>query len=320
MKIRVQFILYTIIFCSLLTTNAQDMFSAAINGKEDLIKNAIKNNQNWIDSTNRRGRTLLHQACYGGQFKLAEYLINKGAVVNRKDKNDYNIIHFIIHSMAHPKNKYEFSKKILKTNPSLAKARNNTGLEPLAWAGNDIESTIDLLLNCGVNVNAQDYNGFSALHHWTMYWKDDLSQYLIDKGANVNLKDNFNRTPLHLAAITGREDKMLLLLKNKADINLTDKFGYTPLDYTKKYNHAGLEKELINLGGISNNQNDMDLVKTNLKANEVAVWYFSNNSWDVRLNDNVLFFNYDRRISVLHDLQMETAHLDLASLLISHNY
>ena len=54
-------------------------------------------------------------------------------------------------------------------------------------------------------------------------------QVLIQHGADVAAQDNTGSTPLHLASSSGRIDTVRLLLKHSVDVNAHDESRKTPL-------------------------------------------------------------------------------------------
>jgi len=86
-----------------------------------------------------------------------------------------------------------------------------------------------------VNVNAQDKDGMTALHHAVVSNSNvDVVKYLIEKGADVNAKSNKGLTPFHLEAfrigLGISRGAGIILLENGADVYAKDSGGQTPLD------------------------------------------------------------------------------------------
>lgn len=57
-------------------------------------------------------------------------------------------------------------------------------------------------------------------------------------GLNVDARDKQGHTALHAAAAEGKIESARLLLANKANINAQDRFGMTPLMYAVQANNA----------------------------------------------------------------------------------
>lgn len=72
------------------------------------------------------------------------------------------------------------------------------------------------LLDTGLNVNAQDYDGRCALHLAAASGKREFIQLLLDRGAKVDLADRWGRTPLDDATLLDHQDAIKLLMHNGA--------------------------------------------------------------------------------------------------------
>ena len=91
-------------------------------------------------------------------------------------------------------------------------------------------ATLRALLTQGVDVNAAQGDGMTALH-WAAYKADvETAEILLYAGANVKATTRINAmTPLILAAQTGSARMIETLIENGADPNLTISTGTTPL-------------------------------------------------------------------------------------------
>lgn len=116
----------------------------------------------------------------------------------------------------------------------LAAARSNPTETPLADAVmRGDTSKVRVLIKQGVDVNASQPDGMSALH-WASQRGDLASaQVLVYAGARVDaMTRNGNYTPLHLAARDGRSAVVKLLLANGADpLAATSTGGATALHF-----------------------------------------------------------------------------------------
>lgn len=81
------------------------------------------------------------------------------------------------------------------------------GLLTYLWTFTDQhdKTEIDLaflqsLINSGVDINAADEYGQTALHAIVRDWHPDVVSFIIRNNADVNKADKWGRTPLHLAA------------------------------------------------------------------------------------------------------------------------
>jgi len=79
----------------------------------------------------------------------------------------------------------------------------------------------------GVDANARDEDGLTALMYAAMYAGADCVELLLEKGGDPNAKSKSDVTALMLAV--DRPDKVRLLLAKGADVNAKSKQGHTAL-------------------------------------------------------------------------------------------
>lgn len=131
---------------------------------------------------------------------------------------------------------------------------------------NDLTS-IESLINDGVDVNSKDESGDSALHKAVELGNLELAKLLVDKGANVNITDQDNATPLHWCATFHRPEIAKLLLENGANVNAEDNSSWTPLHDAVETNDGSMVKLLLEKGAdksitSKHGQTPLDLAKS----------------------------------------------------------
>ena len=89
--------------------------------------------------------------------------------------------------------------------------------------------TVNMLIEAGANVNAQNKKGQTAL--FCAAWWDHVKciKSLLKAGADVNMADNDGDTPLIRASRSGKHKSVDVLLNAGADVNVKDLDGYTAL-------------------------------------------------------------------------------------------
>ncbi len=97
-----------------------------------------------------------------------------------------------------------------------------------AARGGDAE--LKALLSKGVNINATDNDGETALMEAADGRNVELVRVLIANGANVNAADEDGETALMIAADEGRAEIVRLLIEAGANVNARDEDGETALD------------------------------------------------------------------------------------------
>lgn len=151
------------------------------------------------------------------------------------------------------------------------------------WGHVDI---IQTLIDAGINMNAPDKYGDTALEkavfhghtdvvkalldrsitikttknrpilHEAVFWeRTDIIQLLIDFGVDVNETDRYGNTALHIAAAQGSEKNVHLLINAKANTNSKNIFGITPLHEAVKQQHIHIIQTLLK-HGVDANESD----------------------------------------------------------------
>src|SRR3989304_8266038 len=92
-------------------------------------------------------------------------------------------------------------------------------------------SIMELLLDAGASVDAQATNCWTPLHIAVVLNCIKIANLLLERGASVNAKDGKGCTPLHVAAGSGYIDLSKLLLERGASVVAKDHHGESPLHY-----------------------------------------------------------------------------------------
>ena len=261
------------------------------NGDENIIKYLLEKGSD-IDDTSINGMSVLYDAVLNLNPKLVEYFLEKGASIEGAG-NSYiygNIITAATGSKFN--NKYdkfpvdlealeksaENSAKIMET--IISKADKNfindylDGKTPLIIAvGNSYLETAKILIENGADVNAVDFEGWSALSYAVNNGDIEIAKLLITNKAKI-------KGELLLAIkspiVESRIDMMKLLIENGANINYADENEFTPLNTAIEIGDMELTKFLItnganvnslmpyggvNLIGWAISENNMDLLQ-----------------------------------------------------------
>ncbi|XP_042304932.1 caskin-2 isoform X2 [Sceloporus undulatus] len=96
-----------------------------------------------------------------------------------------------------------------------------------------------------LNVNYQDVDGFSALHHAALVGSLDLISLLLEAQATVDIKDINGMRPLHYAAWQGKVEPVRLLLRAAASVNMASLDGQIPLHLSAQYGHYEVSEMLL---------------------------------------------------------------------------
>lgn len=96
-----------------------------------------------------------------------------------------------------------------------------------------------------LNINYQDADGFSALHHAALGGSLELIALLLEAQATVDIKDSNGMRPLHYAAWQGRLEPVRLLLRASAAVNAASLDGQIPLHLAAQYGHYEVSEMLL---------------------------------------------------------------------------
>ena len=162
------------------------------------------------------GRTALH--CLSGQAHFAgvKFLIENGANVNAKDFNDYTALHLASNYAYIPGSDLDTLKVIkilIESGADIeARAQGKMGWTALHYAacaqeGEDGEGSVQrdqldivkLLIELGADINAQNGNGWTALHFAVDGDQLKIAKFLIEQGADAKIKNNNGKTPSDIA-------------------------------------------------------------------------------------------------------------------------
>ena len=120
-------------------------------------------------------------------------------------------------------------------------------------------SIVQLLLERGANVNAQDKDHLTPLHLACYNGKLEIVRALLSHGASVNAKGMLGQTALHLVLDGNRSGRdavavVRLLLENGADVNAQDNYE-TPLHLACNYGKPAIGRVLLIYGANANAAN-----------------------------------------------------------------
>ena len=175
--------------------SATPLHWAARNGRVDLVQVLLDQGAN-IDATDCNSGTALCWAARGGHADVVGLLIARGATL--------------------------ISDETPMQNPLLS----------AAFAADDAIAPANvarILLERGLDPDAQDTHGDSALHFAVRSHRLDVADTLLLRGANPNLPNALGRTPLHDAAKRRDVDFVRLLLSRGANPGARDASGLAPL-------------------------------------------------------------------------------------------
>uniref|UniRef100_A0A8C7IIR9 CASK interacting protein 1 n=1 Tax=Oncorhynchus kisutch TaxID=8019 RepID=A0A8C7IIR9_ONCKI len=120
------------------------------------------------------------------------------------------------------------------------------GLSPLhhaALSGN--KELISLLLEAQATVDIKDQNGMRPLHYAAWQGKTEPMKMLLKAGSSVNIQSDEGQIPLHLSAQHGHYDGSEMLLQHQSNPCISDTAGKTPLDLACEFGRVGVVQLLL---------------------------------------------------------------------------
>ncbi|KAI1455835.1 ankyrin repeat-containing domain protein [Annulohypoxylon moriforme] len=219
-------------------------------------------------SPNVASDNYLDQAIEKGNRKIAEFLIERGVVVDAKDTGSTPLHYAVLRGQDGLTDL--LASKTPRSSLDILDAKGNTALilatlkkQPAAMESlirygascnvadrsglTALHYTATLGFNMGLNVilnskfdmspNVVDNEHFTPLHHAVNGNRanQETVRMLVQAGANIEIEDKHGRTPLMLAAQLGNEELVRGLLIEGADAHARNEDGWTVISYAKKY-------------------------------------------------------------------------------------
>lgn len=104
------------------------------------------------------------------------------------------------------------------------------------------------LLSKGIDINARDMDGYTALLFAASQGSKDIVEMLLKAGADVNAQNIEGQTALMRAAHFGLKDIVKMLITHKANVNIKDKRGRTALTMLNSHKHKEIAELLVHSG------------------------------------------------------------------------
>ena len=207
-----------------------------------------------LNAQTHDGRTPLIMAIANKQDDIANFLIEKRANINIKDKFGNTVWHFVSKTG---------SVSVLNKLKSPAKidTPNEEGCTPLMIASrNGHKNIVEVLINKRTDANKVDKSGSTALHLAAEGGHIDIVERLTDATTNVAVKNNNGLTPLMIASKNGHDQIVQVLIQKKdgvnkdigTDIDKGDKLDRTALHFAAAAGHTHIARSLIEAGAALN--------------------------------------------------------------------
>ena len=221
-----------------------------------------------LNNYNSKGEPLFFDSIIYFNFKLFKLLRIKNINLNQKDKDGNNIIFKLMEE--NYKDLIPDKKLYLNTIKSLINsgvdinAKNKEGLTALHIAvGEKCEYTLRLLLEMRADCSATDNKGRTIMH--TCIWKNTSKYFSLINQYNkeiINTTDSFGIRPINYAAFMGKKDLVIKMLDSGASVNNPFKKDPKILQFLEKFH-----PNIINLTTSvesSVDKNNLNLLASNM--------------------------------------------------------
>jgi ankyrin repeat protein len=200
------------------------------------------------NSKDSKGDTPLHKVVYYRTRIAAEMLISYGAKVNAQN----NMGQTPLYIASGYKDNIEMTKLLIENGADInLRTKNNASVLHNA-VGEGNYDTIKYLLEKGAEVNICLTDGGTPLHSAAAIARPDLVKLLLDYGADVNARDNrrniqsrvlwpSKNTPLHRAVEQANNSEVVkILIAKGSDIYAQNSAGKTPLDLAIEHKYQDI--------------------------------------------------------------------------------
>jgi ankyrin repeat protein len=214
---------------------------AACYGHEECVKLLL----DWKADVNAKGgehHTTLHAAAFNGHEKIVETLVERGAAINDTGSEDRGQSPLI---EAAAEGHTATVKLLLKlgANSLLRDQGGWTALDESAPPGYDAVVRI-LIDHDPAIIQSRDKRGKSALHYTVGQGHVSTVSLLLERGVNVNATDIDGRC----AVKSGNKAIVEILIKHKADVSIQDEEGWSVLHMAAFHGHVEVGEALIEAG------------------------------------------------------------------------
>ena len=247
------------------------------------------NAKEYLKSTERKHFELnkcLFVCTSEGLEKISEYLVENGADVNAKDRqNKTAMIH------ASESGRLEMVKCLVKNGADVNAKDNLNDTALMAASFNGHLETVKYLVENGAQLNAKREDGVTELMYASERGHLEMVKYLVEKGANVNATDIFNRTASTMASERGHLEIVKRLVEKGAefDVHATYENGMTALMQVSENDHLEMVRYLVENGAKVNGAGKYGrtaLILASKKGHLEIVKYLLQNGADVNATDD----------------------------------
>jgi len=236
---------------------------AAENEHLEVVKLLVESLVN-LNEKDDDGNTALIKVSSFGNIEILKLLIENGADLNERNnegKNAFmkaaeneriNTFEFLLNKILEGRKKIKDNEEIKKYNNKYLDARDIGGRTALIlsvfWSDRCVK-ILKMLIESGVDINARDNEGKTALMHAAERGHVKKAKLLIESGANLDEKDNDNKkTALFYAVENNKVEIVKLLIESGANLEARIIYEKTALMLAVYNNYLDIVCLLIKAG------------------------------------------------------------------------
>ncbi|XP_044756655.1 ankyrin repeat and death domain-containing protein 1A-like isoform X2 [Coccinella septempunctata] len=223
---------YTILMCAA-RNNRIEVIDFLLDSLEDLKINAVDN----------EGQTALFHAALGGHTIVVQRLIDRGAIIDTKNKDSQTALH-----VACERGHEEVTKLLLAHEADMETKDINDNTPLHIAAQHQQTSIVQVLLDAGADPDSENEKGSTALHISSSLGSRGILELLIQHCANINKQNKAGNTPLHLACQANEIDIVESLISRGANLNSLNTRLQSPIHIAAEMGHTDICKSLLAAG------------------------------------------------------------------------
>ena len=282
-----------------------------------------------IDSQDDFGDTALHLAAKKGDIKMFNKIMEHGASINIKNKEDKTALDIL--QQFHDKIKQEeqqiSSAKQQLEREGISSQQENTALISLRTKKDELSVQLRKMQLICQSSSSRASNDLLARDPQSILFNavkrneiEEVERLLLHDKVSPKIMDANKTTPLHLAVLNKNLKIVDLLLSARAPISPQDKMGNTPLHYAVISNQVEMAKFLLDkrkeiyYSANFNNENAFDLAVAN-KNSQMLQLLMPNFIEAIKMRNNTTYLACEKHTTsscekILDDKAMRTVFLD----------
>ena len=224
-------------------THGSALMAAASRGQLEMV-NLLLHHNAVLDDQRKPKTTALHTAVSQKQIETVKLLLKHGADINQVSETQGSPLQV---ACRHESPSEDLTLLLIDAQANIH-LRDRQRRLPLHYAAKlGLERLAHRLLErySKSEINAQDADGCTALHHAAIGGHDSIAELLLSAGIDVSIGDKFDAQALFRAAGCHHTNMVRLLLDAGADPNACDQFRRTALHGPSETDDVEIQKLLL---------------------------------------------------------------------------